>query len=72
MQVRPSDEIGIVETSAKTTLFQGLLEYAKGRRVPGWLEFDEQNLKAKVVQMPTRADIDTNVEEQLIVEYYSR
>jgi small subunit ribosomal protein S4 len=72
MQVRPGDEIGIVETSAKTTLFAGLLEYAKGRRVPGWLEFDEQNLKAKVVQMPTRADIDTNVEEQLIVEYYSR
>jgi small subunit ribosomal protein S4 len=72
MQVRPGDEISIVETSAKTTLFAGLLEYAKGRRVPGWLEFDEQNLKAKVVQMPTRADIDTNVEEQLIVEYYSR
>ncbi|HLW38574.1 MAG TPA: 30S ribosomal protein S4 [Candidatus Eremiobacteraceae bacterium] len=72
MQVRPGDELTIVETSAKTTLFQSLLEYAKGRRVPGWLEFDEQNLKAKVVQMPTRADIDTNVEEQLIVEYYSR
>jgi small subunit ribosomal protein S4 len=72
MQVRPGDEISIVETSAKTTLFASLLEYAKGRRVPGWLEFDEQNLKAKVVQMPTRADIDTNVEEQLIVEYYSR
>lgn len=72
MQVRPGDEVGIVETSAKTTLFLTLLEYAKGRRVPGWLEFNEQSLKAKVVQMPTRADIDTNVEEQLIVEYYSR
>jgi small subunit ribosomal protein S4 len=72
MQVQPGDEIAIVETSAKTTLFGSLIEYAKGRRVPGWLEFDEQNLKAKVVQRPTRADIDTNVEEQLIVEYYSR
>ncbi|MDQ6780500.1 MAG: 30S ribosomal protein S4, partial [Candidatus Eremiobacteraeota bacterium] len=72
MQVRPGDEIGVVETSAKTVLFQSLVEYAKGRRVPGWLEYDEQNLKAKVVQLPTRADIDTNVEEQLIVEYYSR
>ena len=72
MQVRPGDEISIVETSAKTSLFQSLIEYAKGRRVPGWLEYDEQNLKAKVIQMPTRADIDTNVEEQLIVEYYSR
>lgn len=72
MQVKPGDEIAIVETSAKTTLFAALTEYAKGRRVPGWLEFDEQANKAKVVQMPTRADIDTNVEEQLIVEYYSR
>ncbi|MBC5802584.1 MAG: 30S ribosomal protein S4, partial [Candidatus Eremiobacteraeota bacterium] len=72
MQVRPGDELKIVESSAKTTLFQSLTEYAKGRRVPGWLEYDEQSLTAKVVQMPTRADIDTNVEEQLIVEYYSR
>jgi small subunit ribosomal protein S4 len=72
MQVRPGDEIAIVETSAKTNLFAGLLEYAKGRRVPGWLEYDEQSSKAKVLAAPTRADIDTNVEEQLIVEYYSR
>jgi small subunit ribosomal protein S4 len=72
MQVRPGDEIAIVETSGKTTLFGSLLEYAKGRRVPGWLEYDEQTQKAKIVQAPTRADIDTNVEEQLIVEYYSR
>ncbi len=72
MQVRAGDEIGIVETSQKTNLFGSLLEYAKGRRVPGWLEYDEQVMKAKVVAAPTRADIDTNVEEQLIVEYYSR
>jgi small subunit ribosomal protein S4 len=72
MQVRPGDEIGIVESSRKTNLFQGLEQYAKGRRVPTWLELDEQTLKAKVLARPTRADIDTNVEEQLIVEYYSR
>jgi small subunit ribosomal protein S4 len=72
MQVRPGDQIALVETSSKTNLFGSLLEYAKGRRVPGWLEYDEQAQKAKVVQAPTRADIDTNVEEQLIVEYYSR
>ena len=72
MQVKPGDEIGVVETSRKTNLFQSLEQYAKGRRVPTWLEFDEPNLKAKVLAKPTRADIDTNVEEQLIVEYYSR
>jgi small subunit ribosomal protein S4 len=72
MHVRPGDEIAVVETSAKTNLFQGLFEYAKGRRVPSWLEYDEQSNKAKILSVPTRADIDTNVEEQLIVEYYSR
>ena len=72
MQVRPGDAIDIVESSRKTNLFQSLEQYAKGRRVPTWLEYDETNLKAKVLQRPTRADIDTNVEEQLIVEYYSR
>ncbi|MBC5824142.1 MAG: 30S ribosomal protein S4 [Candidatus Eremiobacteraeota bacterium] len=71
-QMRPGDELALVGTSAKSPLFEWLLEYAKGRRVPGWLEYDEQNSKAKILAVPTRADIDTNVEEQLIVEYYSR
>ena len=72
MQVRPGDQINVVDSSRKSNLFQSLEQYAKGRRVPTWLEYDETNLKAKVLQRPTRADIDTNVEEQLIVEYYSR
>ena len=48
MQVRPGDEVAVVETSTKSPLFGALTEYAKGRRVPGWLEFNEQSLKAKV------------------------
>ncbi len=72
MQVRPGDGVAVVESSVKSPLFGSLTEYAKGRRVPGWLEFNEQELKAKVLAKPARADIDTNVEEQLIVEYYSR
>jgi small subunit ribosomal protein S4 len=72
MHVKPGDEISVVESSRKSVVFLTLLEYAKGRRVPTWLEFNEQDVKAKVLQLPARADIDTNVEEQLIVEYYSR
>jgi small subunit ribosomal protein S4 len=72
MQVRPGDEISLTEASRPTTLFQYLAEYSKGKRVPTWLEYNEQDLKGKVLARPTRADIDTNVEEQLIVEYYSR
>ncbi len=72
LQVRPGDTLQVVPRSASTTLFASLFDYAKGRRVPGWLDYDEQTHTAKVVQVPTRADIDTNVDEQLIVEYYSR
>ena len=72
MQVRPGNEISVADASRPTTLFQLLAEYAKGKRVPTWLEYNEQELKGKVLARPTRADIDTNVEEQLIVEYYSR
>lgn len=72
MQVRPGHEISVADASRPTTLFQLLAEYAKGKRVPTWLEYNEQELKGKVLARPTRADIDTNVEEQLIVEYYSR
>jgi len=72
MQVRPGDELAVVDSSRGTTLFQSLAEYAKGRRVPTWLDYNEQDLKGKILARPTRADIDTNVEEQLIVEYYSR
>jgi small subunit ribosomal protein S4 len=72
IQVRPGDEITVVESSRKSPVFQWLLEYAKGRRVPTWLEYNEQDVKAKILALPARADIDTNVEEQLIVEYYSR
>ena len=72
MQIRPGDAIEIVDTSRKSNLFQALEQYAKGRRVPNWLEYDEQLAKGKILSRPTRADIDTNVDELLIVEYYSR
>jgi small subunit ribosomal protein S4 len=43
-----------------------------GRRIPEWLSFDANSLTAKILTAPTRDMIDTEVEEQLIVEYYSR
>ncbi len=47
-------------------------EKAAGRRIPEWLEVDLQGLKVKVLRLPTRDMIDTEVNEQLIVEFYSR
>ena len=48
------------------------METAKNRRHPDWLEFNETDATAKVVALPSREQIDTPVDEQLIVEYYSR
>lgn len=39
---------------------------------PTWIKLDKKNFKAEVIKLPQRAEIDTPVDEQLIVEYYSR
>jgi small subunit ribosomal protein S4 len=70
--VKPGDELSIGDASKSTDLFAGLIETAKNRRHPEWLEFNETDATAKVVALPSREQIDTPVDEQLIVEYYSR
>jgi len=70
--VRPGDSITIGDRSLKSNVFQSNLEVARNRRAPEWLEFNDQDSSAKVLQLPSREQIDTPVEEQLIVEYYSR
>jgi len=70
--VKPGDLITIGERSLKSNVFQSNLEVARNRRAPEWLEYNDQDSSAKVLQLPSREQIDTPVEEQLIVEYYSR
>ena len=40
--------------------------------MPKWLEFDPENLEGKVLALPAREDIDTQIEEHMIVELYSK
>jgi small subunit ribosomal protein S4 len=70
--LKPGDVISIGERSLKSPVFQSNLEVAGARRPPEWLEWNDQDKTAKVVQLPAREQIDTPVDEQLIVEYYSR
>ena len=70
--VRPGDEISIAAGSLKSTVFESNLEVAQSRRPPEWLEWNDENKTARIVQAPPREQIDTPVDEQLIVEYYSR
>jgi len=70
--LKAGDEIEIGERSKKSPLLQSNIEVAKNRRAPEWLDWNEEDLKARVTALPSREQIDTPVDEQLIVEYYSR
>ncbi|MEA2688225.1 MAG: small subunit ribosomal protein [Candidatus Eremiobacteraeota bacterium] len=70
--VKAGDVISITERSGKSDLLIANIETAKNRRHPEWLEFNETDATARVLALPSREQIDTPVDEQLIVEYYSR
>lgn len=48
------------------------LELSKDRAIPSWLDFNSQELKAKVLRLPEKDDIQQPIQEQLIVELYSK
>jgi small subunit ribosomal protein S4 len=70
--VKPGDVISIGERSLKAPVFEANLEVARSRRPPEWLEWNDADNTGKVLQLPSREQIDTPVDEQLIVEFYSR
>ena len=70
--VSPGDAISIRSESMGRTYFKVLRQEMDDRRVPRWLSVDVDNLSANVLHMPAREDIDVSLNEQLIVEYYSR
>jgi small subunit ribosomal protein S4 len=71
-RVRPGMEIVVRESSRKNAQISEAIEFAQGRGVPAWLELDAAALKGKVLENPTREDIRFPIQEQLIVELYSR
>lgn len=72
MLVSEGDVISVRDGSRKRTYFKDLPIVAEGKNVPMWLTRDINNLSGSVVRLPERAEIDGNLNEQLIVEYYSR
>lgn len=65
----------IIEVKAKEKPLKKIrdnMELSKDRSVPTWLEFSSQELKAKVLRLPEKEDIDSTIQEQLIVELYSK
>ena len=70
--VRVGDVVTVRETSRKTPAIQHAIEEVKGRGIPEWLSFDPNGLSGRVVSLPTREQINLPVQEQLIVELYSK
>lgn len=71
-QVKVGQQIGVKEGSQKNEFIRASVETARGRGIPSWLELDPDNFVGKAVSLPTREDIKLPIEEQLIVELYSR
>ncbi|MBQ9777716.1 MAG: 30S ribosomal protein S4 [Clostridia bacterium] len=72
ISVKVGDVIAIKETSRDLTKVKALLEGLSSKLTPKWLEVNKENGTAKVVALPAREDIDFEINEQLIVEFYSK
>jgi small subunit ribosomal protein S4 len=72
MLMTPGDVIAVREGSIQRTYFKDLSAVVENKNVLPWLERDVKNLSGKIVRLPERSEIDSNLHEQLIVEYYSR
>jgi small subunit ribosomal protein S4 len=70
--VKPNDIVEIKTDNKSLSSIKANVEVSKERKIPGWLEADPANLKVKVVRVPTREDVTFTVNEQLVVELYSR
>ncbi|WP_110955715.1 30S ribosomal protein S4 [Anaerosinus massiliensis] len=70
--VKADDVISIKEGSRANEFFKGVAESFDSLSTPAWISVDAQNLSGTVTRFPNRDEIDVPVEEQMIVELYSR
>lgn len=70
--VEKNDVVAVCEASQNDEKFKAIMEQTAGRNVPAWMEFNAEQKKATVVELPKREDIDLPVQEHLIVELYSK
>ena len=71
-QVKAGDEIAVREGSRKLTMLEVAKDFASHQAPPAWLEVDRDGYKGRVLALPKREDINLPINEQLIVELYSK
>jgi len=70
--IKQSDVIEIKGKETSLAKIKEAVELNKDRSVPAWLEFDGKTLSGKVLRLPEKEDISSTIQEQLIVELYSK
>jgi len=70
--VKPGDTVTVRARSQKNVTIQHAMEEVKGRGIPEWLQFQPEQFEGRIVSLPTRAQINLPIQEQLIVELYSK
>ena len=70
--VKAGDVVAIADSSKDSVKIKAVLETNGARPVPQWLDANAENFSVKVVNLPERDAIDAPIEEQLIVEFYSK
>ena len=71
-QIKPGDVIQVKETSKQSPLIKEIAEAVTTKTTPAWLEVQAEEMIGKIVRYPNRDEIDTPIQEHLIVELYSR
>lgn len=73
LRLKPGDELVVRDHGKKTEYFKRLEDVSPApASLPGWLKADRKKLTISVTGLPTREEAEPDINEQLIVEYYSR
>lgn len=70
--LKAGDVVSICEKSRASEKLKAVVEANSARPVPEWIDVDRNSLSAKIIALPTREQIEAPVDEQLIVEFYSK
>lgn len=71
-RVSPGDEIEVKDATSSKQLATRALDETRARLIPEWASLSEDTFKGKILRLPTREEIEVGINEQLIVEFYSR
>ncbi len=71
-RVKAGDVVSVAPKAKEMLVIKSALVASENRKVPSWLELDIEKLQGSVLNLPTRDQIDMDIQEQLIVELYSK